>query len=63
MPDVIAMKTLPLDQPNEAMDLIEAYREHGVSEVVHTGGYDDFSVFQKRLDVLCVKILPSIAGA
>jgi len=38
--EVIAMKTLPLDDPPAAAALARAYRDAGVSQLVHTQGYD-----------------------
>ncbi|MBT6277126.1 MAG: TIGR03619 family F420-dependent LLM class oxidoreductase [Chromatiales bacterium] len=60
-PEIIAMKTLPLDDPGAALDLVEAYRAQGVAEVVHTGGYEDAEVFRRRVDILCSKIIPHLA--
>jgi|GEM_PF-769295 probable F420-dependent oxidoreductase len=38
--EVIAMKTLPLEDTNAAIDLACAYRDVGVTHLVHTQGYD-----------------------
>lgn len=38
--EVVAMKTLPLEQPAAAIELAEAYRDAGVTHLVHTQGYD-----------------------
>ena len=38
--EVIMMKTLPLGEKNKAVDLAAAYKEAGVTEFVHTQGYE-----------------------
>ena len=38
--EVIAMKTLPLDDMPAALDLARGYQEAGVTQLVHTQGYD-----------------------
>ena len=38
--EVIAMKTLPLASPGEATELAQAYQAAGVTQLVHTQGYD-----------------------
>ena len=38
--EVVAMKTLPLNDRAAAIDLAAAYRDAGVSHLVHTQGYD-----------------------
>ena len=38
--EVVAMKTLPLAEPAAAIELAEAYRDAGVTHLVHTQGYD-----------------------
>lgn len=38
--DVVAMKTLPLDDRAAAIEMAAAYRDAGVTHLVHTQGYD-----------------------
>ena len=38
--EAVAMKTLPLDDMAAAQDLAGAYRDAGVTHLVHTQGYD-----------------------
>lgn len=38
--EVVAMKTLPLDDRAAAMEMAVAYRDAGVTHLVHTQGYD-----------------------
>jgi hypothetical protein len=54
------MKTLPLDDPSAALDMVEASRAQGVAEVVHAGVYDDADAFRQRVDILGSKILPHL---
>ncbi len=39
-PEVIAMKTLPLDDMPQAVELAQGYQDVGVTQLVHTQGYD-----------------------
>jgi probable F420-dependent oxidoreductase len=50
--EVIAMKTLPLDDPARAADYAEAFRAAGATQLVHTTGYADAAEFRKNLDAL-----------
>ena len=38
--EVVAMKTLPLENDSEANELVESYKDVGVSQLVHTQGYE-----------------------
>ena len=38
--EVVAMKTLPLENHSQASEVFEAYKDVGVSQLVHTQGYD-----------------------
>jgi probable F420-dependent oxidoreductase len=51
-PGVIAMKTLPLDDPGRAAAAARDFRAAGVSQLVHTTGYADAGEFRKNLDAL-----------
>lgn len=61
-PHVIAMKTLPLDEPQAAIDMAGAYREHGVDEFVHGDGYDGLAEYEERLSLLDGLIVPAVTS-
>ncbi len=48
--EVIAMKTLPLDRQNETEELTAAYKEAGVTQLVHTQGYDSVQHYAEIVD-------------
>lgn len=60
-PAIIAMKTLPLDDPEAAIEMAQAYSEAGCAEVVHAGGYPDVTAYRKRVDVLARDVIPAVA--
>jgi len=45
VPDVVAMKTLPLADRAAAVEMAQGYREVGVTHLVHTQGYDSPSQY------------------
>lgn len=53
---VVQMKTLPLEDPPAALALAQAYRDVGVTHLVHTQGVRDEREFARMTDTLCVKI-------
>ena len=61
--EIIAMKTLPLDDPPRAVDYAGAFAAVGVHHLVHTQRYDDAAEYRRNIDVLCDRILPAIASA
>lgn len=61
-PWIIAMKTLPLESPGAAVDLVAEYAAAGVDEVVHAGAYADLAAWQARIDALAGEIMPAAAA-
>jgi probable F420-dependent oxidoreductase len=59
--DVVAMKTLPLEDPPRAADLALAFRDAGATQLVHTAGYADAAEYRKNLDVLMEHVRPALA--
>jgi len=51
-PEVVAMTALPLDDPPRAADVARAYRESGVSRLIHGSRYDDADTFRRTADAL-----------
>jgi probable F420-dependent oxidoreductase len=60
-PTIVAMKTLPLEDPPAAVAMAQAYAEAGCVEFVHAGGYPDATAYRKRVDLLANKIIPAVA--
>ena len=59
-PAVIAMKTLPLQDVSAAVDLVQAYAEVGVEEVVHADGYPDAAAYRERISTLAERVIPAL---
>jgi len=57
---VVAMKTLPLDNLDEAVELAQAYRDAGATTLVHTQGYDNPAQYQELVDIVCSEIRPAV---
>lgn len=57
---VVAMKTLPLARPQEAIELAQAYRDAGVTHLVHTQSYDTPAQYQAIVDVVCESVRPAV---
>jgi probable F420-dependent oxidoreductase len=57
---VVAMKTLPLDNVQQAVELAQGYRDAGATHLVHTQSYDTPAQYQEIIDVICGEILPSV---
>jgi hypothetical protein len=60
-PATIAMKTLPLDDVNEAIEMARAYAEAGCYEISHGDGYADATAYKRRIEILAEKVIPSVA--
>ncbi len=61
-PIIIAMKTLPLGDVDEAVEMAQAFAEAGCSEVVHADGYPDAAAYRQRIETLVERIIPSVGG-
>ena len=59
--EVVAMKTLPLEHPNEAVDLARAYREAGATHLVHTQGVESPDQYREVVALLDEQIRPAVA--
>lgn len=57
---VVAMKTLPLDKPREAIELAQAYREAGATCLVHTQAYDSPAQYSDLVKALCETLQPAV---
>ena len=58
--EVVAMKTLPLDDQPKAIDYALHFADVGVGHLVHTQGYEDADEYQRNVDVLEEKIRPAL---
>lgn len=59
---VVAMKTLPLDRPHEAIELARAYRDAGATHFVHTQSYSSPDEYQAIVEQLDGDIRPAVAA-
>lgn len=58
--EVIAMKTLPLEDLPAAIALAQAYREAGATHLVHTQSYDSPAQYQAIVDMVSTVIRPAV---
>ena len=59
--EVIAMKTLPINDPPKAIDYAQQFADAGVSHLVHTQGYQDAAEYRRNVTVLEEKIRPALS--
>ncbi len=59
--EVIAMKTLPLHDLPAAIELAQAYREAGATQLVHTQGYENPAQYQDIVSTVTGAIQPAIS--
>lgn len=59
-PAIVQMKTLPLADPPAAIALAQAYRDIGVTHLVHTQGVRGVSEFEDMVGTLCERIAPAV---
>ncbi len=57
---VVAMKTLSLANLQEAVEMAQAYRDAGVTHLVHTQAYDTPAQYQEIVDIVCAEIRPAV---
>ena len=62
-PITIAMKTLPLDDVSAAVDMAQGYAAAGCAEISHGDGYPDTAAYQRRIELLAERIIPSVEGS
>ena len=58
--EVIAMKTLPINDPPKAVDYAHQFLAVGVSHIVHTQGYESVTEYRRNIEVLEEKIRPAL---
>jgi len=58
--EVIAMKTLPLDDIESAQQMAIAYKEAGATQLVHTQGYENVEHYGEIIEILEKSIKPLI---
>ena len=51
-PEIVAMKTLPLEDMAQASELAQAYQDAGVTHLVHTQGYDSPAQYAEIVDAI-----------
>lgn len=57
---VVAMKTLPLDNINEAIELAQGYRDAGATHLVHTQNYNNPAEYQAIVETVTEGVQPHI---
>ena len=58
--EVAIMKTLPLENLAEAVEMAQAYRDAGATHLVHTQSYDTPDEYRAFVDVVSREIRPAI---
>ncbi len=58
--EVAIMKTLPLENLGEAVEMAQAYRDAGATHLVHTQSYDTPDEYRAFVDVVSREIRPAI---
>lgn len=58
--EVVAMKTLPLDDLSAAVELAQGYRDAGATHLVHTQSYDSPAQYQDLVDIVSREIRPAV---
>ena len=59
--EVVAMKTLPIDEPEQAIAMAQAYRDAGATELVHTQGVSGPDEYRRVVEFLDSRVLPAVA--
>ncbi len=59
--EVVAMKTLPIENPDEAIALAQAYRDAGATELVHTQGVSGPDEYRRIVEFLDSRVLPAVS--
>ena len=62
MPEVIAMKTLPLDDVERAAAYAREFQEAGVRHLVHTQGHESPAAYRRTIAILEERIRPALAS-
>jgi probable F420-dependent oxidoreductase len=63
VPEVIALTSLPLDEPDEAAERVRALAAVGVTAVVHASRYADGAGFARNAEKLALRIRPALEKA
>jgi len=58
--EVIAMKTLPIEDPSKAVAYARQFLDVGVTHLVHTQGYASVTEYRHNLKILEEKIRPAL---
>lgn len=59
--EVIAMKTLPLEDLPQAVNYARQFKDVGVTHLVHTQGYENVAQYQRAIALLEEKIRPALS--
>ena len=55
------MKTLPIETPDEAVALAQAYRDAGATELVHTQAVSGPDEYRRVVEFLDTRVAPAVA--
>jgi probable F420-dependent oxidoreductase len=58
--EVIAMKTLPIEDPPKAVAYARQFLDVGVTHIVHTQGYESVAEYRRNIEILEEKIRPAL---
>ena len=58
--DIVMMKTLPLNERHAASDMLSEYKEAGVTEFVHTQGYESTNQYDEVVQLIDTEMRTSI---
>ncbi len=61
--EVVAMKTLPLEREREAIDYARAFRDAGVTHLVHTQGFSGPEEYRRVAEQLVEVVRPAVGDA
>ena len=62
-PEVVALTSLPLDQPEKAVDRARALAGVGVTALVHASRYGDAAAFARNAQTIAERIRPGLEQA
>lgn len=60
VPEVVALTSLPIDEPERAVERVNAAAEAGVTEIVHGWRYADAAAFGRAAEVLGTRVRPAL---
>jgi probable F420-dependent oxidoreductase len=59
-PEVVALMSLPLEDPEKAIERARALAGAGVTALVHGARYEDSAAFARNAEILCSRVRPAL---